>query len=239
MSGKAREAAAIAVLQAPASGVALWRCDVGLRAREVPRLTALLSHSELERAARFGTEQLRSRWIAGRATLREQLATILGVLPADVPLRRGRRGRPEVAIEDAPDFNIAHTGDVVLIAIGVGLAVGVRIGVDIERDDRAVGTERLARKLLTPRERAALDALGPDLRTARFLRTWTYKEAASKATADGLIAPFGAIDVDVATPRLAAGPEPYDPAHWRLFAVDVGAPYLGALALWRTDAAFD
>jgi 4'-phosphopantetheinyl transferase len=233
------DAAAVAALQAPAAGVALWRCDLGVRARDVPRLTASLSHSELERAGRFGTEQLRSRWIAGRATLRERLAAILNVSPADVPLRRGRRGRPEVAIDGAPDFNVSHTGEMMLIAIGVGLASGIRIGVDVERADRAVGAERLARRLLTPRERAALDALNPDVRTARFLRTWTYKEAASKATADGLIAPFRAIDIDVATPRVAAGLAPYDPPHWRLFAIDVGAPYLGALALWRTDAAFD
>jgi hypothetical protein len=57
----------------------------------------------------------------------------------------------------------------------------------------------------------------------------------SKATADGLIAPFRDLDVDVDAPRLVAGPPPYDPRRWQLFAVDFASGFYAALALWRCE----
>src|SRR5512143_4358767 len=80
----------------PLDGVALWLCDLERRAQDIERLARVLSSAEHQRAARFGTEALRNRWIAGRATLRELLAAIVDTTPDRVPLRRGRRGRPEV-----------------------------------------------------------------------------------------------------------------------------------------------
>jgi 4'-phosphopantetheinyl transferase len=218
-------------------GIALWWCDLDARAARATSLAQTLSAAERERAARFGTAALRDRWIAGRTALRDLLADVLGTSPADVPLRRGRRGRPELAIAGAPDFNVSHTRGAAVIAIGSRVEPGVRIGVDVERADRAVDMDRLARKFLAPRERSAIAALDPDARRARFLRLWTFKEAMSKATADGLIAPFRELDVECDPPRLVAGPGRYSPSQWRLFAPGVATDYFAALALWRIDAA--
>jgi len=227
-------ASAIATLAEPAPGVALWWCDLERRARDAQLLTHVLSAAERERAARFGTDLLRDRWIAGRATLRELLGVALDLAAADVPLRRGRRGRPEIAIDGAPDFNVSHTEGVALIAIGVALAPDIRIGIDVERDDRDVAADRLAQKFLAPPERALLKDLDADARRRRFLRAWTYKEAMSKATGDGLIAPFRELHVDIGgSPRLVSGPAPYEPAAWELATASVPTDHLGAVALWH------
>jgi 4'-phosphopantetheinyl transferase len=193
-----------------------------------------LSPAEHARAARFGTELLRRRWMAGRAALRFLLGNALGLDPGAVQLRHGLRGRPEIAAADAPDFNVSHTGDVALIGIGVGLKAGERIGVDIERADRSVNADGLARKFLGERERAALAPLDVDARRLRFLRLWTCKEAMSKATGDALSAPFREIEVALdEEPQLVSGPEPYTPGRWRLVAADVPAGLLATVAIWR------
>ena len=54
------------------------------------------------RAARFGTDALRQRWMAGRGALRTVLGRTLGIDPADVAIARGVRGRPELADEHGP-----------------------------------------------------------------------------------------------------------------------------------------
>jgi 4'-phosphopantetheinyl transferase len=178
---------------------------------------------------------LRSRWIAGRVALRTVLGHTLGVDPAAVAIRRGVRGRPELADAGSGiDFNVSHTRGVALIAVARGLAEGVRVGVDIEHREREVGADRLARKFLAPREQATLADLPPDVRRQRFLRHWTCKEAMSKATGDGLAAPFRRLDVEISDPpRVLDGPPPYVPVDWSLAYAEVPAEWLATVALWR------
>jgi 4'-phosphopantetheinyl transferase len=221
-------------LPSPVAGIDLWWCTLQPGAIDTPSLAANLSPAEHARAARFGTEDLRRRWIVGRLALRRLLGTTLGIAPAEVPIQRGLRGRPElVPAILGIDFNVSHTRGVALIAIGRGLPAGTRLGVDVERDDRDVGADRLALKFLTARERATLVGRNEDERRRRFLHYWTCKEAMSKATGDGLAAPFGQLDVDLdVPPRLVGGPAPYDPARWTLRTPAVPDDYRATLAIW-------
>ena len=225
------------LLPAIAPGVTLWWSDLAHGADELARGAAWLSLAETDRAARFGTEALRRKYTAGRSTLRAVLGGVLGVEPAAVAIRRGARGRPELAGgPPALDFNISHTEGGAVIGIAHGLPTGRRIGVDVERQDRGLAADRLARKFLSPDEQAELAGLDADGRRSRFLRYWTCKEAMSKATGDGLIAPFAALTVDLDDPlRLVAGPPPYVPARWRLHAIAALSGYFATVALWHGD----
>jgi 4'-phosphopantetheinyl transferase len=225
---KPRELACIA------DDIALWWCDLEIPAAEIEIRAATLSPAEHARAARFGTDVLRRRWIAGRTSLRSVLGLVLRMPPGEVPIARGRRGRPELRGTDADlDFNISHTGSVALIGVLRRAGRDVRIGVDVERAEREVGSDRLARKFLAPEERAAIAGLAPDARRRRFLEYWTCKEAMSKATGDGLIAPFRHIVVDLReAPRLVGGPAPYQPPAWTLYAAPVPADHFATVALW-------
>ena len=220
------------------SGVTLWWCALERSPAEISGIAALLSPAERVRAARFGTDALRHRWMAGRGALRIVLGRTLGIDPAAVAIVRGARGRPELADASARvDFNVSHTRNVALMAVARALPGRVRIGVDIEHHDREVGADRLARKFLTPREQTGLAELEPDGRRQRFLRYWTCKEAMSKATGDGLVAPFRRLDVELSDrPRLRDGPPPYEPRDWSLHFVDVPPEWLATLALWRAPA---
>jgi 4'-phosphopantetheinyl transferase len=223
-----------------AEGIALWWCELECSAADAGRFATCLAPAEHARAARFGTDALRRRWIAGRSALRHVLGLELGMPAVDVPISRGRRGRPELrGIPAAPDFNVSHTDGVALIGIARTATRDIRIGVDVERSARKIGTDRLAHKFLTARERQAASNLAPEERRRMFLCTWTCKEAMSKATGDGLLAPFRELDVDSQpAPRLLAGPPPYRPAAWTLYRPSVPAEYLAAVAVWdRTSIA--
>jgi 4'-phosphopantetheinyl transferase len=225
---------AVRELSSPDLTIALWLCQLDPAPDGAGWLARLLSPDEHARAARFGTDALRQRWIVGRATLRFLLGQALGIDPAAVRLRRGVRGRPELADEPRLDFNVSHTRDVALIAIGHALSPASRIGVDIERTDRAVNADGLARKFLSERERDGLAPLDANARRLRFLRLWTCKEAMSKATGDALSAPFRDIEVALDDgPRLVAGPPPYSPDAWRLIAAEVPEGLLATVAIWR------
>ena len=216
-------------------GIDLWWCELERTPGELLDIAALLSPAERTRATRFGTDALRQRWMAGRGALRTVLGRTLGIDPADVPIVRGARGRPALAENTTRiDFNVSHTRGVALIAIACEVVGAVRVGVDIEHRDRDVGADRLARKFLTAAEQATLADLPPDLRRQRFLRYWTCKEAMSKATGDGLIAPMRRLDVLLSPhPRLRAGPPPYSPHEWSLAFAEVPAEWLATVALWR------
>jgi 4'-phosphopantetheinyl transferase len=217
-----------------ADDIALWWCDLDLPPALVERRATTLSPAEHARAARFGTDALRRRWIAGRTSLRSVLGQALRLPAGDVPIARGARGRPELrGIGDDLDFNVSHTGSVALIGILRSAGRIRRIGVDVERVAREVGADRLARKFLSEAERTAIADLAADDRRRSFLRYWTCKEAMSKATGDGLIAPFRRIEVDLReAPRLKGGPPPYEPPAWALFAAPVPEGHYATVAVW-------
>ena len=221
-------------LAAPAPRIGLSLCDLDHAGTDVASLRASLSAEEDARAGRFGTTLLRQRWIAGRATLRLLLAEALAIDPAAIRLRRGIRGRPELDGDYGIDFNVSHTGGTALIAIATGAEDTMHIGIDIEREDRRVDADGLARKFLSEHERGEIAGLDPDDRRRTFLRLWTCKEAMSKATGDALSAPFRHMVVALdGGPRLIAGPAPYTPAAWQLVAAAAPPGFIATLAIWR------
>lgn len=215
---------------APIDGIELWFAVLAAEEEAYARATSWLAPAEHARAARFGREWLRRRYVIGRALLRGVLGRSLSLPPSAVPIVRGERGRPRLDGIEGIDFNVSHTQDLSLVVI----ARGPRIGVDIERADREVNADGLARKFLASQERATLDPDDADARRSRFLRYWTCKEAMSKATGDGISAPFRNMEVSLGDSiELVRGAAPYDPERWRLYAVDVPSAYFGTLAVWN------
>jgi 4'-phosphopantetheinyl transferase len=229
-SGNAERASTgIEVLATPEPDTELWWCEIAPVAARLDAYEQWLSPAERDRASRFGNPRLRDRYVMGRGTLRSIIAGSFGTDPASVEIVRGTRGRPQLAGAPALDFNISHTAGVAI----VGTTRRGRIGVDVERLDRAINVTGIARTVLTRDERSAIASLDADAKRQRVLTLWTCKEAMSKATGDGLLAPFRHIDVDLsAAPRLVGGPAPYRPAAWTLVAAPVPAEHFATVALW-------
>ena len=87
------------------------------------------------------------------------------------------RGKPY--FQDSPlHFSISHTKGHVFCALS-----DKPVGIDAEELDRDIDL-RLAEKILSPMEKAQLDA-SPDKRLA-LLTFWVLKEASAKCTGEGL-----------------------------------------------------
>lgn len=138
------------------------------------------------------------------AILRRTLAAYVGRDPAALRFARERKGRPYLRHDSAPDFNLTDTEGGTLVAV----CRGARVGVDIERLGRAVSSHSLARRWFAPEESAALDRLDGDTARRVFLRLWTAKEAACKATGTGIYGWLSQwrFDPGRETPRLLAAP---------------------------------
>jgi 4'-phosphopantetheinyl transferase len=154
----------------------------------------------------------------------------VGEVPA---LARSERGKPFAPSLPGIEFNLSHARDHVLIAF----ARGQPLGVDIERIDRNIDIEGLARRFYATAEADALGALHEPLRAEAFVRLWTCKEAVLKALGEGLAfgldrVAFGLDGAGVPTRLAALATEAGDPDAWQLALLEPAPGFLGALA-WR------
>jgi hypothetical protein len=137
---------------------------------------------------------------AGMGSLRPDVRSdVSGAFPEKLDLQRSPRGKPYVAPRAGQlplNFNISHSGSVLLVA----LSRTADVGVDVERVRVVPEWRAIARRMFEP---AVLDELladagqddGQDDGRARgadngdaFVRHWCRLEAAVKATGEGLFA---------------------------------------------------
>lgn len=165
--------------------VHVWRASVAEHAARETMLAELLDDTEREQAARFHFATDRTRYVIAHAMLRTLLAAYTGIPPRALAFETGAYGKPALDIAGgAPPvaFNMSHSADVVVVAVGAGRAIGV----DVERWVPDIEAETLARDFFSPAERAMLGGLPPLERVAAFFTFWSRKEAYIKATAFGV-----------------------------------------------------
>ena len=210
--------------------VHVWRVLLGLEGG--PAEGGVLSDEERARADRFRRPEDRARSIVSRTALRELLARYVGSTPAALRLTAGPHGKPVLALGSTaspPDFNVAHSGRVILLAFAASA-----VGVDVEqlRDD--VEIEELARRFFAPEEVAAVHATPGARRVETFFRIWTRKEAFLKAHGAGLSAPLDTFSTTTRAgkPRAEVDGET-EGARWYLRDLDPAAGYAGAVVTSR------
>ncbi|MER5193420.1 4'-phosphopantetheinyl transferase family protein [Streptomyces sp. NPDC002755] len=157
----------------------------------------------------------RGRFLVGCALSRLVLGELLGLPPADVPLRRvcprcgGPHGKVHLALPPhgpsgaalPPDgssgtrpvygFSVTHSGALV----GVAVRRGREVGLDVEESHGDLDVDSAARVALSDPELAALYARPAAERPPAFLRTWTRKEAVLKALGVGLSVPLRELEL--------------------------------------------
>ncbi len=228
----------MAELPAPQAGIVhVWWAR---RQDAAPGLATLFDDTERQRWAAYRRDEDQDRFLVGCALAKTVLAGYAGQHPAQVSFDRtcGRCGQPHgkpVVQGGEFEHSVSHSGDLVALAVARS-----PVGVDVERlEDRArpLGGDgdpaSLARLVLADGERAALDALPPADRPRQFLLAWTRKEAVTKATGDGLHAPFREVVLAGArgAPRLVAWPYPQPPDTVSLVDLEPATGYVAALAV--------
>jgi 4'-phosphopantetheinyl transferase len=156
--------------------------------------------ADAERAARLATPVLRRRHVRAHAALRAILAEV-----SDGPLEFALREKGKPYLVSAPEvrFNLAHSGEMALVAV----ARDVEVGVDIERVRPLPEYAAIAQRYFP--EGSAAPASVRD-----FFRHWTRFEALLKAHGAGL---YGA----GATPA----------GEWTVRELDAGPRFTAAVAV--------
>jgi 4'-phosphopantetheinyl transferase len=199
-----------------------------------------LAPDEAERARRLRFQSDRRRFVASHLALRRILAGCLGIAPGEVRLQAAPLGKPH--LDPARHgttlrFNLSHSGELALVAVGGE----VEVGVDVELRRPRPDLDALVTRYFSPRERAVIVASPPAHRLDAFFDYWTLKEAYLKACGDGLARRLDAFDVVLdhdAPPRLLeVRDRPGDEHRWTLAQLRPAADYAAAIAMARVELA--
>jgi 4'-phosphopantetheinyl transferase len=156
----------------------------------------LLSIDESARAQRFRFEKDRDRFIVGRGLLRNILGLYLDSRPESIQFMYGLHGKPGLVKEINPKklcFNLAHSGDLILI----GVTQDRMIGIDIERIQAILNVQQLVGQYFSPMEIAEYTTLSSERKLDAFYSCWTRKEAYVKARGEGLSIPLDQFSVSM------------------------------------------
>jgi len=133
-------------------------------------------------------------------------------------------------------FNVAHTHGMALIAVTLQHSVGI----DVEWIDRNIQDTDIAERYFSARESAYLASLAPPERTHQFFAYWTCKEAflkmKGKGISEGLAQTELYIEPHQPEVRLACFDRQEQKEEYSLYQIQVGAKYVGALALAHPSA---
>lgn len=216
----------------------VWRAALGQPGEVVSALEEILSEDERRRAGRFLKTQDQRRFTVARAALRAILGDYLALPPREIRFRYSDHGKPELDPSSGAAtlrFNVSHSHEVGLYAVGLDREVGV----DVEYVRAGFPIDEIAPQFFSARENAALSALPADERARAFFACWTRKEAYIKADGKGLSIPLDEFDVSVdpeaAEPELHIHGDPIESSEWLIQSLRPGEDYFAAVAARRPE----
>ena len=188
-----------------------------------------LSTHEQARAKRFLSDDVRQQFILSRGLLRDVLSRYLDFPPEDLEFNYGQRGKPSLKHDTSLQFNLSHSGDVVIL----GVVRDHQIGVDVEHLHHIPEMATMARDHFSQAEQGVLFSLPSEQQQTAFFTCWTRKEAYIKATGDGFSMPLRDFDVSLrpGQPPCILRAEGDDAAHWQLHHLEPYPGYVGAVCV--------
>lgn len=155
----------------------LWDTSLAVGDEVLARMERLLSPDERVYADEFSHTGARRQYVISRGILRELLSRYVGTPPADIRFGIEGAGKPVLAGARDVDFNLSHSGELVLY----GIAVSRPVGVDMEHVRPIPKAVELARRFMSPAEQENLAATPPDRKDREFLSMWVKRESYAKA----------------------------------------------------------
>lgn len=148
--------------------------------REAPYL---LSNEEMFRASRYHFEKDRRVYESGHVFIRKILAHYTSIEASKLELSPIVNQKPK--LENAPfrlHFNISHSGNKILVALGFNSDVGI----DVEKVLPDFDMDGFAEANYHANELAQFRSLSNNEQTDYFYKIWTRKEAWLKLTGEGI-----------------------------------------------------
>lgn len=171
-------------------GIDIYMIDMDDWFNKILDLKSFLSSEELSKAEKFHFEIDRDRYIISHGILRKFIGKRLGEPPEKIEYQLNDFGKPR-ELRDRVQFNMSRSENILLIAIGVG----VEIGVDVEKAREGVDSSLISQNYFTSAENNSLDGLDSLQRHHQFFQYWTRKEAFIKAVGMGMSLPLKWVDV--------------------------------------------
>lgn len=174
------------------SRIDLWQFSLE---HEFTHFERVLNSEEQARADRFYFSRHKRRFATGRSMMRVILSRYLNTAPERLEFTYNTYGKPEVINAQKLQFNISHTDDLALLAIGKGFPMGVDIELYSARP-----YDGIARSLFSNQEMLEFEKVPNALKPAIFFHVWSQKEAFIKACGLGLSYPTQEFSVPTTMP---------------------------------------
>jgi 4'-phosphopantetheinyl transferase len=189
------------------SRIDLWQFSLK---QELLNHDHLLSPDEQNRANRFHFPKHRRRFATCRGALRLILGRYLNLQPEFIEFTYGTHGKPSVIDNTQKiEFNLSHTEDIALLAVGKKFPIGI----DIEQYS-ARPYEGIAKNSFSEEEYTRLRAAPTALKAALFFHIWSQKEAFIKVSGLGLAYPTREFSVPTTIPTKQLINDPIHNTTW-------------------------
>ncbi|UOA10701.1 4'-phosphopantetheinyl transferase superfamily protein [Methylobacter sp. S3L5C] len=193
---------------------------------------SLLDKVEQDKSVRFVQTMHGRRYVASHGKLRLILAEYLDMPPEKIGYAEQAFGKPVIIVnglEQGIEFNFSHSGDNMLVAVGLD----TNIGVDIEVWNDRVDTISVTNLCFAEAERHFFWGVPKSGKDEFFYRLWTRKESFVKAVGVGLgLDVSKVISSVIGAARFLSVPEEYGSAgDWALVDLDFGRGIGAALTV--------
>lgn len=223
--------------------VHIWCTDLTDKKHDITVMWQTLTPKERIRADRFLTPNLRRNFIIARGVLRHILSRYTQIPAAAISFKQNAYGKISLDTnnsvpQDYPlEFNLSHSGNLVIYAFTLKHALGV----DIEMMRPIKDHHEIAKRFFSEKEIATLLELSAENYQTGFFTCWTRKEAFIKALGIGLSYPLHEFTVSIATQEkhwtlqientaTMTGAET-NLKNWSLFTLNPASDYAAALAV--------
>mgnify|MGYP001173652091 CR=1 FL=1 len=117
----------------------------------------------------------KKEYFHSRGYIRKALSSILHFKPLDLPLYAPPGEPPLLNIEEGGHLGISHSKDYLLFGYSE-----FNFGIDLERSDREICSQRIIQRFYSDKEIKILDTLNDKDKRAMTLQLWVAKEASIK-----------------------------------------------------------
>lgn len=210
----------------------LWLEELAVTDEEYRYYWSFLDKNEQCKAMRFVQITHSRRYVASHGKLRLILAEYLGMPPEKISYTEQAFGKPVIVInglEHEIKFNLSHSDNQMLVAVGLES----QIGVDIEVWNGSVDAVSIANICFAEAERCFWNGLPESRKDEFFYRFWTRKESFVKAVGVGIgLDVSRVVSSPVGAARFLSVPEGYGPAgDWALVDLHFGSGIGAALTV--------
>ena len=207
--------------------VEIWHGKVTAEDRHYQAYWRVLDEVEQIQARKFKNALLHIRYVEVHGRLRNLLAKTLNQPPEKIRIKKAEHGKPYLADYPELAFNLSHSADRLMIAVGWNC----QLGVDMEICKQRINLSGLVDRCFAEEEAAYWTKQPETQKIQTFYRFWTRKEAFVKATGHGIYLGLNhcVINPENPTEFLRVPDNCGKASDWHVLDIDLGQDICGAL----------